>query len=275
MLIYLIIILIIFLIIMYINLSPVRLLINNAIIAYCFKEDKKFTNIIFKNPSDLIQNMDNFIGYAFPKLDKNEINKILNDNGIMKTMDQIFEENKNLSYTDFNKKFNIMSLLYPYKFMFFEENYYYDYGRLWMLTLLFLNNIYYKESYNNRIFNDLYSYELSSDFKTSKISTGYLRTKLNKGLLEKYAIDFKSIRNDIGTFECFTNKLCKNTSNLKDNYNKYKKYKEINNNVYLDGKRFFNLSFALNLFRLNGTEFPTNLNDELTGLNRLNELNIL
>ena len=62
-----------------------------------FKVEKYEAEPLFKVQNDIVKNMNVFIKYAYPKLNMDEINKILKDNGLNKTLTEIFNDKKNLT----------------------------------------------------------------------------------------------------------------------------------------------------------------------------------
>jgi hypothetical protein len=258
--------------------SKVQQLINDAISAFGIKISDNFANdIVFNTQSDVIANMSKFSEYAFPGLDRSEIDKILKENGLNKTMTQIFEEHKNDSYDDFNTKFNIIDLLTIYGNIIVEDDNEDEYTRLMIIVIIFLQNLIMKKEINLPIvipvspstststsissvkLTELYL-ELSDDFKLNKDIIFYIRTNLNKNIDKKDAVEQTQTPKGIN---CLINQLCKITVNLDDNY---KKIKNIVVNNLNDVKRYTYLSFASSLFELDGTTFPDNLRIELDNL---------
>jgi hypothetical protein len=262
--------------------SKVQQLIDNAIGVFGIKTSDNFTNdVIFNNQSDVIRNMSKFSEYAFPELDKNEVNKILNDNGISKTMDDIFEEHKNDSYDDFNEKFNILSLMQIYSHIIIINDNADDYLRLIIIVFVFLENLLMKKDITLPVEVELsqtpqnfvtlteIDMELSADFRINKDVILYLRTNLNENIDVKDAIDINdTVQTETETEpeiynDCYTIKLCKNTLNLDDSF---LKYQEIVLDNLEDVKIYCYLNFASSLFALNGTTFPEDLANELNEL---------
>ena len=254
--------------------SNIHQLLDEATGAFGIKISDNFTDVIFNTQLNIIENMSKFSEFAYPKLDLNEINKILNDNGLHKTMYKIFEEHKDISYDEFTSKFDIFNLLDTYSNLILDEpdETIYDHARLLLIILLFLENLILKNviplQQDIKLPNgttirltDIYL-ELSSDFKLNDKLELYLRTNLNKNINKTDAQELS-----FGESDCILNAttLCKTTENVADSF---KNERQLGITNILDIKRFVNLSFASSLFKLNGNDilFPQVLSNELGNL---------
>jgi hypothetical protein len=253
--------------------TPIQKLFDEALDVFGIKlrenlKQERFTvPRVFYTLDDIPKNMPTFIKYAFPKLDMNEVNTLLQQYGVNKTANQIFENNKDLTYDQFKNgdKFgDIQEIFYFYSYIIFEDtdiNNVMDSLRLLIIIGLTLEGFKYKKSKNlpNNI-TDI-NYELQKDFSLQGDIKMYLVTNLNTNMNDN---DTKLIleSNDKETSnvqECLTTKLCNTKIKLEDDFEKQKKLAIAN---MTDFKRFFILGFVNGLFQLNGTSTPLPLVNE-------------
>jgi hypothetical protein len=224
------------------------------------------TNIVFKTPSDIMGNMMTFIDYAFPLINITEIEKLLKQTGINKTVRQIFDENKNLDYNEFKNKFKISILLYIYTYYFYrgtEENIRKNI-RLYLLVeeafkyIINTDNLLKQNKISNT---ENYNLVLNNDYMTSSIMKVYLRSNLNKNISASNAEENNQL---LIQDACYYSKLCTQSLYIYDIITRNRQY--INNNLP-DIEKLFNLIFVKYLCNLNNTIFVSALEIEVIRLN--------
>ena len=248
--------------------SPTDTLLDNVSTAFGvnliqpFKQENFDITPIFSTQQDIITNMNEFIKYAFPKANMDEINKLLSDNNLKKTAETIFNEHKNDTYVDFTKNFLINELLDIYYVVLYDEPNSKEVAknvRLYIIVKAILGNLDLKdkkgETINNNVVNDLYL-EMPNDYKTRDNILIYVRTNINKNIPINQVIDVT----DNNENECLTTSLCKIDININDTLNNVRRDLS---QVMNDFKRIFILTFSVSLFKLNNTSVPTNLIDEM------------
>lgn len=257
--------------------SKTQILLDNVAKAFNLTGGEKFlnenfvdVNVVFKNLDDIKNNMMTFLEYACPEMNIDEINSLLKEYGVNKTMQQIFDEHKNDNTTTYFNNFKLFEyVLFPYTNVLFKEtddNKMLENFRLYMIVFLAIQTIYTKNLYNfpfNRNYggteytiNNI-ELQLSPDYKTNNIVSLYLRTNNNKDISLDNAIDaLGEIEPGKISDRCLSNILCKNSVDIAKDFITPRKNKAVVNMINVI--KYFNLSIVLGLLKLNGSD-TTNL----------------
>ncbi len=252
--------------------------LKNVIKAFDIKTTAEhFTDIgiTFRNANDLMSNMMEFITIALPNLDINEINKILLDNGLNKTAQQIFDEHKNDNYAEYKSKFNVLSIISDNRFNLLTgtDEEIKNKIRLFLIIVTAYVNIidqgnllgesgYVKVPYDITLpdsstvtISQIYM-TINNDWATNEELTIYTNTDLNRNIPYSDAVEKHQVSERYG---CLTNKLCKETTTLTDIINHWKTNAS---GLEKDIHDYINLKFAISLFKLNGTPVPLEMNNK-------------
>jgi hypothetical protein len=252
------------------TMQNVDFALKNVVNAFNIKTTaEQFTDIgmRFNNASDMLTNMIQFIRIAFPNIKIDEINKILTDNGLNKTAQQIFDEHKNDNYAEFKSKFNIPLLMSINRFALLTGTDKEIKDKILLYIIVY-------SAYINIIDptivlkNDLFDYitlpyditlpdsstatisqiylTLNNDWNTNDNLTIYTNTNLNSSIGYSNAVE-KEVTMDKS---CLTTELCKSKISLSGLINMWKSsVAGLENDIY----EYVNLMFAVGLFELNGT----------------------
>ncbi len=260
-------------------ISKVDYALKNVINAFNIKlTAEHFTDIgmRFNNVTDLKTNMMQFINIAFPNIDINEVNKILSDNGLNKTAQQIFDEHKNDDYVDYKSKFNIPMLMQENRFNLLtgtdeeikKKILIYMIVQVAYITIVDPAAIltdgnfgYTKLPYtitlpdsSTATISQLLMY-VNNDWETNDNMSIYIRTDLNSNIDFANAVE----NNPLLDKSCLTNKLCKFTESISGIINNMKKDVA---GLEQDIHDYINLKFAIMLFKLNDTPITTEMQNK-------------
>jgi hypothetical protein len=250
-------------------LTKIQKLLENVYKVFNMSIQDNFTqdtDIIFKKPNDIVANMITFCDYTFPKMNINDINSILKENGLNKTAQEIFNEHKDDTFDTFKLSFNFIDLMLYYAYIMLndiDKTVVKDNIRLYIITYFSFFNI-----QNNKILelptdildSDKTNYTIKTiniiinkDYKTSDEIVFYSVTNMNENIPFSSAKEVPSKDQNILINDCLTKDLCKNTKLI--NYDITTASDEIKKQII----KLFNLRFAMNLFNLNNTSIPQNI----------------
>ncbi len=237
-----------------------------------FSQENLDTSIVFKEPKDIIKNMPTFFEYLCPDLDLKDIDEILNANGLTKTAKQIFQEHQDDDFDDYN--FDIDEILnvvfYSYMYIGSDQDFK-NKLKLYVLVRAGYSKINIFNFFPKIINFDDKDYTLNSsdlvlnkDYNMSDYLVLYNRTNLNNNIQFNQAENVARY-NDMFSDKCLTSlNLCKFVVPISQAFDTRKK---ILNIVSADKiKRYFNLTFSINLFILNNTPVPDNIKIEANDL---------
>jgi hypothetical protein len=227
--------------------------------------------IVFNTKDDIINNMMDFFGYLYPKMNSNDINNLLQQYNNNKTMQEILNENKNKIYIE-----DI-----PYSVMY--EDYVYDETdnskiadniRAFKLIIILISSINLKYNINDFINSVLIDSNrtlpsnksnityinivVPNDFKTNNIMRTYFKTNYTEDL---QITNEEPSWNGSNGIECLTSQLCTIGADIdiQNNYiNPLGKW-AVNNMDKI--KMQFNLSMVHYLLQLNGSDTTKIYND--------------
>ena len=225
-----------------------------------------YGNIVFNTLEDITQNMSEYLKYASPDTDMNEINSLLKENGLNKTAQTIFDEHKTLDSLKFVDQFNLLKII-DYNvynsFKYTNEDEIKKYLRLNTIVLQHYVNIYYNKKLNTdeavrRAMNNITSIEmiLNNDFMTNDIFTYYIRTSNNKNIPFSDAIENPSNSDSL----CYLpDKLCKISKSTSEfiTTNKSNFLKKLDDYNKINKLHFIKYLFDLNNIDNNGNEISS------------------
>ena len=224
-------------------------------------KEKFANNVLFKTLDDITQNMIEYLKYAAPTIDMNDINSLLIKNGLNKTADTIFKEHKELDSIKFIKKFKIQTIislntLNSYKNTDNQEiEKYYKSNDIILVD--YINKIFQKYiNSGNKDDSNMYSTGkytitfidliINNDYMTSDRLIIYYRTSNNTNIPFSDAVEKE---HDVD-FECYSpNKLCKTTTKKYSEF--INVHKEIVRSMLEDNEKLIKLLIVKYLFELN------------------------
>ncbi len=268
------------------QLSPSTLL-DKTLIAFNIKVNEQFSlekfgetsnvvPIVFNTKDDIVNNMMEFFGYLYPKMNIDDINNLLKQYNNDKIMKDILNENKNKIYIeDIPNSIMYEDCVYDEK----DDSIIADNIRVYRLILNLILNIKMKDNIKDFI-NSLLTktnrtlpsnksdityinFAVPNDFKTNNIMSMYTKTNYTEDLEIKGNEPYwDSSSNGI---ECLTSQLCKVSVDIdiKNNYiEPFKTWAIINMDKI---KMQFNLSMVYYLLQLNGSD-TTKIYDDFNKL---------
>ncbi len=172
--------------------------------------------LVFNKTNDIIYNLKSFFDFAFPKLNYDELNKILKENNVNLTAFEIFEKHKNDDIKNNLDKYAIlaqgdMSPLYI-SYISSRLNLSDIDDAKNMIKLMFIISTMTKFLFYND-FNDTpttLKYVINKDYLTNDVINIYLKTKLNESVDYKDAIDY----NEYVSICYMNSQLCKKSINV-------------------------------------------------------------